>query len=116
MRYVHQLFHAPLLLPLIAFCLSDDVVSTRNFDHDFTIITAMPKNSVISKGVSPIAKDSVKHTISAMLRLLPSNYFSITVSKHPLHHLLFFFITIGYQQHSSQIDLLLPMSCVFPFA
>ncbi|XP_027357645.1 uncharacterized protein LOC113866979 [Abrus precatorius] len=85
---------------------SDDVVSTRksSFDRGFTVIANMLRriepldNSVISKGVSHSARDSMKQTISTMLGLLPSDHFSVTVtvSKHPLHRLLFSSIITGY--------------------
>ncbi|XP_061365616.1 uncharacterized protein LOC133308896 [Gastrolobium bilobum] len=85
---------------------SDDVVSTRKstFDRGFTVIANMLKriepldNSVISKGVSDSARDSMKQTISTMLGLLPSDQFSVTVtvSKHPLHRLLVSSIITGY--------------------
>lgn len=54
-------------------------------------------NSVISKGISESAKDSMKQTISSMLGLLPSDQFSITVrlSKQPLHSLLVSSIITG---------------------
>ncbi|KAF7802897.1 uncharacterized protein G2W53_042008 [Senna tora] len=54
--------------------------------------------SVISKGVSDSAKDSMKQTISRMLGLLPSDQFSVTVSasEHPLERLLFSSIITGY--------------------
>ncbi|KAH1194513.1 hypothetical protein GmHk_19G055290 [Glycine max] len=93
-----------VLLPLtcrrggfIPSCLSDDAVSTCNFDRGFTVIVAILHriepldNSAISKGVSPAARDSAKQTISTMLGLFPSDHFSVidTVSKHPLHRLLF---------------------------
>ncbi|RDX71724.1 hypothetical protein CR513_48882 [Mucuna pruriens] len=94
----------------LASCLvdgfSDDAVSTRksSFDQGFSVIAAMLRriepldNSAISKGVSPSAKDSMKQTISTMLGLLPSDHFSVTVSvsKHPLHRLLFSSIVTGY--------------------
>lgn len=55
-------------------------------------------NSVISKGVSDSAKDSMKQTISTMLGLLPSDQFSVTVrvSKRPLDRLLMSSIITGY--------------------
>ncbi|KAJ4729148.1 Seed maturation-like protein [Melia azedarach] len=92
-------------------CLSggvsnDDFVSTRksNFDRGFLVIANMLKRiepldtSVISKGISDYAKDSMKQTISTMLGLLPSDQFSITVrlSKQPLHSLLVSSIITGY--------------------
>lgn len=84
---------------------NDDFVSTRksNFDRGFRVIANMLKriepldNSVISKGISESAKDSMKQTISSMLGLLPSDQFSITVrlSKQPLHSLLVSSIITG---------------------
>lgn len=84
---------------------NDDFVSTRksNFDRGFLVIANMLKriepldNSVISKGISESAKDSMKQTISSMLGLLPSDQFSITVmlSKQPLHSLLVSSIITG---------------------
>ncbi|WVZ14024.1 hypothetical protein V8G54_011590 [Vigna mungo] len=82
---------------------SDDAVSTRNFNRGFTVIAAMLSrvepldNSAISKGVSSAARDSMKQTISTMLGLLPSDHFAVTVtvSKHPLHRLLFSSIVTG---------------------
>ncbi|KAJ7974488.1 Seed maturation-like protein [Quillaja saponaria] len=86
--------------------VSDDFVSTRksSFDRGFTVIANMLKRiepldvSVISKGVSDSAKDSMKQTISTMLGLLPSDQFSVTidVSKRPLHRLLVSSIITGY--------------------
>ncbi|KAK4757062.1 hypothetical protein SAY87_007189 [Trapa incisa] len=86
--------------------LSDDFVSTRKstLDHGFSVIANMLMriepldNSVISKGVSDSAKDSMKQTISTMLGLLPSDQFSVkvTVSKHPLHRLIISSIITGY--------------------
>ncbi|KAK4784925.1 hypothetical protein SAY86_001614 [Trapa natans] len=86
--------------------LSDEFVSTRKstLDHGFSVIANMLKkiepldNSVISKGVSDSAKDSMKQTISSMLGLLPSDQFSVTVtvSKHPLYRLLISSIITGY--------------------
>ncbi|KAJ7970910.1 Seed maturation-like protein [Quillaja saponaria] len=86
--------------------VSDDFISTRKstFDQGFTVIANMLKRiepldtSVISKGVSDSAKDSMKQTISTMLGLLPSDQFSVTVefSKRPLHRLLVSSIITGY--------------------
>ncbi|XP_050225805.1 uncharacterized protein LOC126675240 [Mercurialis annua] len=91
--------------------ISDDffVLSTGSrkltYDrHGFSVIANMLKRiepldtSVISKGVSDSAKDSMKQTISTMLGLLPSDRFAVTVSvsKRPLHHLLFSAIITGY--------------------
>ncbi|KAL0332010.1 UNVERIFIED_CONTAM: hypothetical protein Scaly_2102500 [Sesamum calycinum] len=55
-------------------------------------------NSIISKGVSDSAKDSMKQTISTMLGLLPSDQFSVTVrvSKQPLDRLIVSSIITGY--------------------
>lgn len=85
--------------------VSDDFVSTRksSFDRGFSVIANMLKRiepldtSVISKGVSDSAKDSMKQTISTMLGLLPSDQFSVTinVSKHPLDRLLVSAIITG---------------------
>ncbi|CAA0820218.1 Unknown protein [Striga hermonthica] len=86
--------------------VSDEFVSTRKsgFSREFSVIANMLKriepldNSVISKGVSDSAKDSMKQTISTMLGLLPSDQFSVTVrvSKQPLDHLLVSSIVTGY--------------------
>lgn len=85
--------------------LFDEFVSTRksSFDRGFIVIANMLKRiepldaSVISKGVSDSAKDSMKQTISTMLGLLPSDQFSVTVtvSKRPLDRLLFSSIITG---------------------
>ncbi|XP_057983052.1 uncharacterized protein LOC131167966 [Malania oleifera] len=86
--------------------VSDDFVSTRKagFEKEFSVIAAMLKRiepldtSLISKGVSDSAKDSMKQTISTMLGLLPSDQFSVTVrvSKHPLDRLLVSSVITGY--------------------
>lgn len=86
--------------------VSDDCVSTKKsgFDREFSVIASMLKriepldNSIISKGVSESAKDSMKQTISTMLGLLPSDQFSVTVrvSKRPLDRLLASSIITGY--------------------
>ncbi|KAI4347651.1 hypothetical protein L6164_008443 [Bauhinia variegata] len=86
--------------------VSDDFVSTRKStcDRGFTVIANMLKRiepldtSVISKGVSDSAKDSMKQTISSMLGLLPSDQFSVTVtvSRRPLDRLLVSSIITGY--------------------
>ncbi|KAM6549923.1 hypothetical protein CsatB_021599 [Cannabis sativa] len=86
--------------------VSDEFVSTRRstFDRGFSVIANMLRRiepldtSVISKGVSDSAKDSMKETISTMLGLLPSDQFSVTinVSKGPLDHLLVSSIITGY--------------------
>ena len=85
--------------------VSDDFISTRKagFGSEFSVIANMLKKiepldtSVISKGVSDSAKDSMKQTISTMLGLLPSDQFSVTVrvSKHPLDRLLMSSIITG---------------------
>ncbi|XP_043724383.1 uncharacterized protein LOC122671310 [Telopea speciosissima] len=86
--------------------VADDFVFTRNsgFDREFSVIAGMLKRiepldtSVISKGVSTAARDSMKRTISAMLGLLPSDQFSVTVSvsRRPLDRLLVSAIITGY--------------------
>lgn len=86
--------------------VSDDFVSTRKsgFGSEFSVIANMLKRiepldtSVISKGVSDSAKDSMKQTISTMLGLLPSDQFSVTVrfSKHALDRLIVSSIITGY--------------------
>lgn len=55
-------------------------------------------NSVISKGVSDSARDSMKQTISAMLGLLPSDQFAVTIhiSEQPLRRLLVSSVITGY--------------------
>ncbi|XP_051141399.1 uncharacterized protein LOC127258564 [Andrographis paniculata] len=112
------LLHRPLLPPApkksSAICClisgfegggsSDEFVSTRKFGHEFAVIANMLRriepldNSVISKGVSDSAKDSMKQTISTMLGLLPSDQFSVTVrvSKDPLDRLIVSSIVTGY--------------------
>ncbi|XVF14175.1 hypothetical protein REPUB_Repub09cG0034500 [Reevesia pubescens] len=84
----------------------DYFVSTQksNLDRGFLVIANMLKHiepldkSVISKGVSDSAKESMKRTISTMLGILPSDQFSILVSlsKPPLHRLLCSSIITGY--------------------
>ncbi|XWS44239.1 hypothetical protein CRYUN_Cryun15aG0027400 [Craigia yunnanensis] len=84
----------------------DYFVSTQksNLDRGFLVIANMLKHiepldtSVISKGVSDSAKDSMKRTLSTMLGILPSDQFSVLVSlsKPPLHRLLFSSIITGY--------------------
>ncbi|KAH6792080.1 hypothetical protein C2S52_002557 [Perilla frutescens var. hirtella] len=86
--------------------VSDEFVSTRKsgFGREFSVIANMLKriepldNSVIAKGVSDSAKDSMKQTISTMLGLLPSDQFAviIRVSKHPLNRLIVSSIVTGY--------------------
>lgn len=86
--------------------VSDDFVSTQKtgFGSEFSVIANMLKRiepldtSVISKGVSHSAKDSMKQTISTMLGLLPSDQFSVTVrvSKQPLDRLIVSSIVTGY--------------------
>lgn len=85
--------------------VSDEFVSTRKsgFGREFSVIANMLKriepldNSVISKGVSESAKDSMKQTISTMLGLLPSDQFTVIVrvSKHPLNRLIVSSIVTG---------------------
>lgn len=85
--------------------VSDEFVSTRrsSFDRGFSVIANMLKRiepldtTVISKGVSDSARDSMKQTISTMLGLLPSDQFSVTVnvSKGPLDRLLVSSIITG---------------------
>ncbi|XP_028778664.1 uncharacterized protein LOC114735161 [Neltuma alba] len=92
--------------------VSDEFVSTpkSTFDRGFAVIANMLKRiepldaTVISKGVSDLAKDSMKQTISTMLGLLPSDQFSVTVtvSKHPLNRLLFSSIVTGYTLWSAE--------------
>ncbi|KAK4272058.1 hypothetical protein QN277_020658 [Acacia crassicarpa] len=92
--------------------VSDEFVSTpkSTFDRGFAVIANMLKRiepldtSVISKGVSDLAKDSMKQTVSSMLGLLPSSQFSVTVtvSKHPLDRLLFSSIVTGYTLWSAE--------------
>ncbi|XP_010524318.1 PREDICTED: uncharacterized protein LOC104802412 [Tarenaya hassleriana] len=84
----------------------DSYVSTRRsrLDRGFAVIANMVTRiepldtSVISKGISDSAKDSMKETISSMLGLLPSDQFSVsvTVSEQPLHRLLISSIITGY--------------------
>ncbi|XP_042510218.1 uncharacterized protein LOC122085743 [Macadamia integrifolia] len=86
--------------------VADDFVFTRNssFDREFSVIAGMLKRiepldtSIISKGVSTAARDSMKRTISTMLGLLPSDQFSVTisVSRRPLDRLLVSAIITGY--------------------
>ncbi|XP_043705304.1 uncharacterized protein LOC122655145 [Telopea speciosissima] len=86
--------------------VADDFVSIRKsgFDREFSVIATMLKRiepldtSVISKGVSAAARDSMKRTISTMLGLLPSDQFSVTisVSRRPLDRLLVSAIITGY--------------------
>ncbi|CAK9184097.1 unnamed protein product [Ilex paraguariensis] len=85
--------------------VSDDFLSTRKpgFDGEFEVIASMLRRiqpldtSIISKGVSDSAKDSMKQTISTMLGLLPSEQFSVTigVAKDPLDRLVFSSIITG---------------------
>ncbi|XP_042496427.1 uncharacterized protein LOC122075459 [Macadamia integrifolia] len=86
--------------------VADDFVSTRKagFDREFSVIASMLKRiepldtSVISKGISAAARDSMKRTISTMLGLLPSDQFNVTisVSRRPLDRLLVSSIITGY--------------------
>ncbi|XP_045812353.1 uncharacterized protein LOC123906479 [Trifolium pratense] len=104
---------------------ADDVVSTRKstFNKGFTVIANMLRrikpldNSVISKGVSDISKDSMKQTISTMLGLLPSDHFQVTVNLdiQPLHRLLVSSIITGYTlwnaEYRMSLTRNLEMSC-----
>ncbi|KAG9456743.1 hypothetical protein H6P81_001251 [Aristolochia fimbriata] len=86
--------------------VADDYVSTRKlaFRREFSVLANFLKQinpldtSVIAKGVSGAAKDSMKRTISAMLGLLPSDHFAVSIraSKDPLHRLLTSSIITGY--------------------
>ncbi|KAF3622531.1 putative F-box protein-like [Capsicum annuum] len=86
--------------------VSDDFVSTRKsgFGSEFNVLANMLKRiepldtSVIAKGVSDSAKESMKQTISSMLGLLPSDQFSVTVrfGKRPLDRLIVSSIITGY--------------------
>ncbi|KFK25735.1 hypothetical protein AALP_AA8G152800 [Arabis alpina] len=84
----------------------DSYVSTRRskLDRGFAVIANLVNRiqpldtSVISKGLSDSAKDSMKQTISSMLGLLPSDQFSVsvTISEQPLYRLLISSIITGY--------------------
>lgn len=98
--------------------VSDDFVSTRrsvSFDREFSVIANMLKKiepldtSVISKGVSDSAKDSMKQTISTMLGLLPSDQFSVMVrvSKRPLDRLLSSSLITGYTLWNAEYRIML---------
>ncbi|KAI3665917.1 hypothetical protein L6452_44552 [Arctium lappa] len=98
--------------------VSDDFVSTRrsvSFDREFSVIANMLKKiepldtSVISKGVSDSAKDSMKQTISTMLGLLPSDQFSVMVrvSKLPLDRLLSSSLITGYTLWNAEYRIML---------
>ncbi|KAF8378344.1 hypothetical protein HHK36_029683 [Tetracentron sinense] len=86
--------------------VADDFVSIRksDFDRGFSVIANMLNRieildtSVISKGVSISARDSMKQTISTMLGLLPSDQFSVSirVSRRPLDRLIVSSIITGY--------------------
>ncbi|KAE8669585.1 putative DP-E2F-like 1 [Hibiscus syriacus] len=69
-------------------------------------------NSVVSKGVSDSAKESMKRTISTMLGILSSDQFSISVSisKPPLHRLLFSYIVTGYTLWNAEYRVSLTMN------
>lgn len=83
----------------------DSYVSTRRskLDRGFAVIANLVNRiqpldtSVISKGLSDSAKDSMKQTISSMLGLLPSDQFSVsvTISEQPLYRLLISSIITG---------------------
>ncbi|KAE8723169.1 putative F-box protein [Hibiscus syriacus] len=84
----------------------DYFVSTQksHLDRGLLVISNMLKNiepldnSVVSKGVSDSTNESMTGTISTMLGILPSDLFSVSVSisKPPLHRLLFSSISTGY--------------------
>ncbi|XP_076896953.1 uncharacterized protein LOC143550129 [Bidens hawaiensis] len=94
---------------------NDDFVSTRNSDREFSVIANMLKkiepldSSVISKGVSDAAKDSMKQTISTMLGLLPSDQFTVMVrvSKRPLDRLLSSSFITGYTLWNAEYRIML---------
>ncbi|KAK8592938.1 hypothetical protein V6N13_043436 [Hibiscus sabdariffa] len=79
-------------------------IHKSHLDRGLLVISNMLKNiepldnSVVSNGVSDSAKESMKRTISTMLGILPSDQFSISVSisRPPLHRLLFSSIITGY--------------------
>ncbi|XP_077237900.1 seed maturation-like protein [Tasmannia lanceolata] len=83
-----------------------DFVSTQNsgFRREFSVLANILNQiepldtSIIAKGISNPAKDSMKRTISTMLGLLPSDQFDVTirVSKQPLDRLLASSIITGY--------------------
>jgi len=95
--------------------VSDDFVSTRRSDREFSVIANMLKKiepldtSVISKGVSDSAKDSMKQTISTMLGLLPSDEFDVMVrvSKRPLDRLLSSSLITGYTLWNAEYRIML---------
>ncbi|XVF58160.1 hypothetical protein PTKIN_Ptkin07bG0041000 [Pterospermum kingtungense] len=111
-RFLPNRRHRPSSAVTVNCCLNgggvydDYFVSTQksNLDRGFLVIANMLKhiepldNFVISKGVSDSAKESMKRTISTMLGILPSDQFSVLVSlsKPPLHRLLFSSIITGY--------------------
>ncbi|GMI86919.1 hypothetical protein like AT5G14970 [Hibiscus trionum] len=90
----------------------DYFVSTQksHLDRELLVISNMLKNiepldnSVVSKGVSDSAKESMKRTISTMLGILPSDQFSVSVSisRPPLHRLLFSSIITGYTMWNAE--------------
>ncbi|KAD3641077.1 hypothetical protein E3N88_30300 [Mikania micrantha] len=98
--------------------VSDEFVHTRrsvSFDREFSVIASMLKKiepldtSVISKGVSDSAKDSMKQTISTMLGLLPSDQFTVMVrvSKRPLDRLLSSSLITGYTLWNAEYRIML---------
>jgi len=111
----HRLPYAPnraVSSSAVISCLSgggvssdDSYVSTRRskLDRGFAVIANLVNRiqpldtSVISKGLSDSAKDSMKQTISSMLGLLPSDQFSVsvTISEQPLYRLLISSIITG---------------------
>ncbi|KAK8672582.1 hypothetical protein V6N13_110947 [Hibiscus sabdariffa] len=106
-RFLPNRCNRPLSACLNSGGVYDDYfVSTHksHFDRGLLVISNMLKNiepldnSVVSNGVSDSAKESMKRTISTMLGILPSDQFSISVSisRSPLHCLLFSSIITGY--------------------
>ncbi|KAL4377615.1 hypothetical protein GQ457_02G019950 [Hibiscus cannabinus] len=105
-RFLPNRCNRPLSACLNSGGVYDDYfVSTHksHFDRGLLVISNMLKNiepldnSVVSNGVSDSAKESMKRTISTMLGILPSDQFSISVSisRSPLHRLLFSSIITG---------------------
>ncbi|KAL2500007.1 hypothetical protein Adt_25557 [Abeliophyllum distichum] len=86
--------------------VSDEFLPTSKSasGREFTVIANMLKRiepldtSIFTYGISDPAKDSMKQTISAMLGVLPSAQFSVTVriTKRPLDRLIVSSIITGY--------------------
>ncbi|XP_077217562.1 uncharacterized protein LOC143851936 [Tasmannia lanceolata] len=97
---------SPVLNCLVSGVDGGGVADTQKsgFRREFTVLANMLKQiepldtSIIAKGISNPAKDSMKRTISTMLGLLPSDQFDVTirVSKQPLDRLLASSIITGY--------------------